>query len=75
MLPMEKSTGILWHIGHVSKRCNIRGKRIEDKVEDSNICEIWGYNYKGTKTERNQEQGFISREQLKNMQYKRYLVM
>jgi len=31
------------------------------------FVEYGRYNYKGTKTEKNQEQGFISRERLKNV--------
>jgi len=38
---MEKGARIQQHAGHAPKKCSIRGKRIEYKVEDSDICGVW----------------------------------
>jgi len=50
----------------------LRGTALEKKGwktrwEVVTFVECGGYNYKGTKTEENQEQGFVSGERLKNV--------
>ena len=41
-LPTEKGTGAQQRIGYASKRHSIRGKRMENQRDDSNICKVWG---------------------------------
>jgi len=55
---IEKGAGAQQYIGHASKRHSIRAKRMENQKGDSNICGVWGREYKGTKTKENREQGF-----------------
>ena len=37
---MEKNTGIQQCIGNTPKKYNIKGERVKDKVEGSNICRV-----------------------------------
>ena len=64
---MEKGIGIQQHMGYAPKKCSTGRKGLEDEVESSNICRVQRCNYKGTKTEENQEQDFVSKEKLRNV--------
>ena len=77
---MEKSIGIQQHMGHTPKKYSNRRKdtAIEEKRQKTRqklviYVEYSGCDYKSTKTEVNQRQGFISREWLRNIWCKSYL--
>jgi len=40
MLLMEKDVGTLQYIGYVPEKCSPRRKRMEDKVEGSNVHRV-----------------------------------
>jgi len=54
-------------MGNAPKKCNIRGAEIEDKVGSDAFVKCGRCEYQETKTEENQEQGFVLGEQLSNV--------